>query len=130
MNYLALAAAFALPLLAACDQQISQTVVVRANVKSGDGDSLWLVEDNQCIGNRMKAGWYRDGLWIFRLSTTRGGLSVVTQELALCVNGATAPPTKVWHSLHGGGASLLVLSCVLGEPNPCRLYQDEYPEGM
>lgn len=132
MNHLvfAVAAALALPLLAACDRQIPQTVIARANVESAGLDSVWLVESDQCAGERIGPGWYRDGLWIFRLSTTRGGLGVVTQELALCVDGATAPPTKVWHSVHGGGAPLLVLSCVIGEPDPCRVYQDGYTRGV
>lgn len=130
MNQFALAvAALALPLLAACDRQISQTVIVRANLENAGLDSLWLAEADQCSGERIKPGWYRDGLWIFRLLSTRGGVGVVTQELALCVNGA-AQPTKAWHSVHGGGAPLLVLSCVIGEPQPCRMYQDGYTEGV
>lgn len=132
MNQLVLlvVAAFALPLLAACDRQIPQTVIVRANVENARSESLWLVETDQCAGKRIGPGWYRDGLWIFRLSTTRGGVGAVTQELALCADGATAPPTKVWHGVHGGGAPLLVLACVIGEQNPCRMYQDGYTEGV
>jgi hypothetical protein len=125
----AIAAALALPLLVACDRQIPQTVIVRANIENPALDSLWLAQTNECTGQPIKPGWYRDGLWIFRLSTTRGGVSAVTQELTLCVNGAAAAPTKAWHSLHGGGAPLLVLSCVRDEREPCRMYQDGYTEG-
>ncbi len=131
MNQLAVtvAAALVLSLLTACDRQIPQTVVVRSDLENAGLGTLWLTESDQCAGERIRPGWYRDGLWIFRLSTTRGGVGAVTQELALCLDGATAPPTKAWHSVHGGGAPLLVLSCVIGEPEPCRMYQDGYTEG-
>jgi hypothetical protein len=53
----------------------------------------------------------------------------VTQELTLCVNMPGAPPEPMWHSLHGGGAPLIVLSCLLEEDPSCRMYQDGYAEG-
>lgn len=123
-------AVFAATLLAACDTQVPQTVVVRANVASPSLDSLWLVEGNQCGGKRIRPGWYRDGLWIFRLSSTRGGVGAVTQELALCYSGTNAPATSAWHSLHGGGAPLIVLSCEGSTPKSCSLYMDQHTEGV
>jgi hypothetical protein len=126
---LTVAAALALLALAACDQRIAQTIIVRANIENASANSLWLVEANECASTRIEPGWYRDGLWIFRLSSTRGGVGAVTQELALCVDGVTAPPKKTWHSVHGGGAPLLVISCINGEPDGCRMYQDGYTEG-
>lgn len=116
--------------LVCCDRRVAQTFIVRANVEDADSKSLFLVEGRECTGEHLSAGWYRDGMWIFRLSSTRGGVSVVTQELTLCVSKAAAASEPVWHSLHGGGAPLIVLSCVLGEEPPCRMYQDGYPEGM
>ena len=77
----------------------------------------------------MRPGWYRNGMWIFRISSTRGGVGVVTQELALCYQGDQGSATKMWHSLHGGGAPLLVLSCETDAKEACRLYQDGYAEG-
>lgn len=132
MKMLRLSAACAVVLmtLVGCDKQVQQTVVVRANIASADVEALWLTEASNCSAPRIKAGWYRDGLWIFRLSSTRGGVGTVTQELAVCARGegATAA-TPTWHSVHGGGAPLIVLSCVLGEKDPCRMYQDGYTEG-
>lgn len=122
-------AVLALGLLAGCDRQILQTVVVRADVENAGLDSLWLAEDDQCVAKLSKPGWYRDGLWIFNISTTRGGVGAVTQELSLCLNDTPAQATKVWHSVHGGGAPLLVLSCVIGDAEPCRMYQNGYTEG-
>lgn len=122
--------ALILAVLVGCDQRVEQTVVVRANVANPDAESLWLTESNSCSAATIKAGWYRDGLWIFRLSTTRGGVGTVTQELAVCARGDSATPAApAWHSVHGGGVPLIVLSCVLAEKNPCRMYQDGYTEG-
>ncbi len=122
----------ALALLAAlsgCDQRVDQTLIARANIPSPGAASLWLSESNDCGTKPISAGWYRDGLWIFRLSSTRGGVGAVTQELTLCAKDAAGQATKVWHSLHGGGAPLLVISCVAGEKNSCAMYQDGYDPG-
>lgn len=129
MRWLMIVAGFTAFLLAACDTQVPQTVVVRANIANASLDSLWLVEDDQCEGERINPGWYRNGLWIFRLSSTRGGVGAVTQELALCHQGANASPIKAWHSLHGGGAPLIVLSCDESTPESCALYMDQHTEG-
>ena len=127
MRWLTMGCFFLVLLLGACDRQVPQTVVVRADVSNATLDSLWLVEDDMCGSARITPGWYRDGLWIFSLSSTRGGVGVVTQELALCYQNAGAPPTKAWHSVHGGGAPLIVLSC--GNPESCGLYMDGHTEG-
>ena len=119
-----------LSILQGCDRQIEQTVVVRANLESASLNSLWLVETDDCGSAPIRADWYRDGLWIFRASSTRGGVGVVTQELALCINDGHSSNTRVWHSIHGGGAPLIVLSCVLDEKNPCRMYEDGYTKGV
>jgi hypothetical protein len=60
----------------------------------------------------------------------RGGVGAVTQELTLCVKESATQTAKIWHSVHGGGAPLLVVSCVLGEKNPCAMYQDGYDQGV
>jgi hypothetical protein len=115
---------------AGCDQNIEQTLVARVNLLNADQDSLWLVESDICTDKRIQAGWYRDGLWIFRLSSTRGGLSVVTQELTLCKKNNVANPDKIWHSLHGGGEPLIVLSCIKNEKYSCLVYQEGYAPNM
>lgn len=120
---------FAALLLSACDTQVPQTVIVRANVSNATLESLWLVQADQCAGERIMPGWYRDGLWIFRLSSTRGGVGTVTQELALCYQGAEPSPITIWHSVHGGGAPLIVLSCDASVPSSCALYMEQHTEG-
>jgi hypothetical protein len=128
VRWLITVCAFLAPLsLAGCDRQVPQTVVVRASLPDPRLDSVWLVEGNECEGARIRSGWYRDGLWIFRLSSTRGGVGVVTQELALCQQNAGAPSIKAWHSVHGGGAPLIVLSCRNHES--CALYMEGHTEG-
>jgi len=63
------------------------------------------------------------------LSSTRGGVGAVTQELALCYQGADNSPIKAWHSLHGGGAPLIVLSCDESASDACALYMEQHTEG-
>ena len=112
--------------LTACDTQIPQTVVVRASPIDAGLNSVWLVESDKCESTRIRAGWYRNGLWIFRLSSTRGGIGVVTQELTLCQQEAETSYVKIWHSVHGGGAPLILLSC---ESESCSLYMEGHAEG-
>jgi hypothetical protein len=128
MRWLTIGCLFLVPMLCACDRQVPQTVVVRADVTNASLDSLWLVEADECGRTRIAPGWYRDGLWIFRLSSTRGGVGAVTQELALCFQNAGAPPIKAWHSVHGGGAPVIVLSC--SDPESCGLYMNGQTEGL
>ncbi len=129
MRYALIATAL-MPLLTACDSQVSQTVVVQANIANPAMNSLWLVEADQCTGKQIRPELYRNGLWIFSLSSTRGGIGVVTQELALCHQGAaSSPPTKIWHILHGGGAPFIILSCDGTSRQSCALYMDRHAEG-
>lgn len=123
------AAIFTVSTLLGCDTQVPQTVVVRANFAGANPESFWLVESDRCDEEPINARWYRRELWIFGLSSTRGGLGVVTQELALCYKGSGTSPIVAWHGLHGGGAPLIVLSCDEGEGKPCALYMDQYTEG-
>jgi len=119
-------AILALPFLTGCDQQVEQTAIVRTDIANASEETLWLTEAADCSAQPIKAGWYRDGLWIFRLSSTRGGVDVVTQELSVCTHDvATGAPLRLWHSVHGGGAPLIVLSCVT-DASPCLMYQDGY----
>ena len=128
MQGLVIVLVFVMALLAACDTQVPQTVVVRAEPANASVESLWLVTDD-CEGDRIKPGWYRNGLWIFRLSSTRGGVGTTTQELALCYQGNGTTPIRVWHSLHGGGAPFIVLSCDRDAQESCALYMDQHSEG-
>lgn len=129
MRWLIVVLAFVLPMLAACDRQVPQTVIVRAAIPNPSLTSVWLVEADQCANEPIAPGWYRNGLWIFKLESTRGGVGAVTQELALCYRGADGSPVKAWHSLHGGGAPLLVLSCDENVQQPCALFMDQHTDG-
>lgn len=129
MRWLIIAAVLLVPLLTACDTQVPQTIVVRASLANPSPNSLWLVESDQCTSAQIRPELYRNGLWIFRLSSTRGGVGAVTQELALCYKGTEASPIKAWHSLHGGGAPMIVLSCDDSASNACALYMEQHTEG-
>jgi hypothetical protein len=112
------------------DREVEQSFVVRANLEEPNAQSLWVVEGEDCTGERVPAGWYRDGVWIFRLSTTLGGIGVVTQELAVCTSEPSGPPNLLWHTIQGGGEPVLVLSCVLEDEDPCLLHNRGSTEGM
>ena len=129
MRWLVVVVVFLVPFLTACDTQVPQTVVVRASLTDPNPNSLWLVESDQCTSDRIEPELYRNGLWIFRLSSTRGGVGAVTQELALCYQGGDASAIKAWHSLHGGGAPFIVLSCDGSNSEPCALYMDQHIDG-
>lgn len=116
-------------MLSACDSQVPQTVVVRADFTNATLDSLWLIPADRCAGEPIKAGWYQNGLWIFNLSSTRGGVGVVTQELSLCYRDDSGKPVATWHGLHGGGAPLIVLSCRGADSGSCALYMEQHAEG-
>ena len=66
MNHYIAIIALVSSLLSACDRTVPQTVVVRVNLEGASGESVWLVESDDCSAQPIKAGWYRDGLWIFR----------------------------------------------------------------
>ena len=116
-------------MLSACDKQVPQTVVVRADLANATLDSLWLIPADRCTGEPIKAGQYQNGLWIFSLSSTRGGVGVVTQELTLCRLDDSGKPVAAWHGLHGGGAPLIVLSCYADDSRRCALYMEQHAEG-
>ena len=129
MRWLVIVTAIAVLLLTGCDRQVSQTVVVQVNLANHRPDSLWIVQSDQCSADRIRPERYRNGLWIFNLASTQGGVGVVTQELSLCYQDANASPTRAWHSLHGGGAPLIVLSCDTSALEPCALYMQQHAEG-
>lgn len=116
-------------LLTGCDKQVLQTVVVQVNLAAHGPDAPWLVQSDQCSADRIRPERYRNGLWIFSLASTQGGVGVVTQELSLCYQAANGSPTRAWHSLHGGGAPLIVLSCDTSAPESCALYMQQHAEG-
>ena len=129
MRWLMTVTAIAVLLLTGCDRQVLQTVVVQLDLANYGPDSLWLVQSDQCSAERIRPERYRNGLWIFSLASTQGGVGVVTQELSLCYQDAGAATTRAWHSLHGGGAPLIVLSCDTSAPESCALYMQQHAEG-
>jgi hypothetical protein len=116
-------------LTVACDRRVEQTLVLRADIDNATQNSVWLTESNNCSASHIAPGWYRNGLWIFRLSSIRGGIGAVTQELTLCANNTSGATNTIWHSIHGGGAPLIVLSCIASEKSSCQMYQDGYTPG-
>jgi len=129
MRWLMIFTAIAVLLLTGCDRQVLQTVIAQVNLPNHDPNSVWLVHSDQCSADRIRPERYRNGLWIFSLTSTQGGVGVVTQELSLCYQDSDASPTRAWHSVHGGGAPLIVLSCDTNVPKSCALYMQQHAEG-
>lgn len=115
-------------ILAGCDQQIPQTIVAKVDLVSPTAASVWLSPSDNCDSDRIFAQSYQDGLWIFRTASIRGGIGVTTQEIALCSKTDDGVSKKNWHSIHGGGSSLIIVSCQTSnnERQSCAVYQDGY----
>ncbi len=116
-------------MMQACDKQVPQTVLVHAENPAPPSSALRLVESGECKDAGTAPGWSSNGLWIFNTSSIRGGVGAVTQELSICIGDVPATSNRAWHSIHGGGAPLLVLSCDFGEGGRCKMYQDGYDPG-
>ena len=63
-----------------------------------------------CEGEYIETETDDDGSFIFHTESTRGGLSVVTQSIALCVKeeGSWRP---LWATITGGGAPTIKMTC-------------------
>ena len=112
-SHLTLMAALCAVLAAGCDRQVSQTI--SGSLATSDGPSanlpLRLYESFQtCEGQYVEARTNEIGAFQFRTSTTKGGISEVTQSIALCTNhdGQWAP---LWSTITGGGSPAITLIC-------------------
>ena len=98
--------------LAACDRQIPQLVAGRFEPSFGQPPAVVaLFEGEACTGPSIRSHVSPAGEFSFRLSSTRGGVGVVTQQLSLCGITAAGQVQPIWSSLHGGGATAIKLSC-------------------
>ena len=96
-----------------CDKQIPQTVVGTINTAAGPASNIAVrlyPSFRTCEGQFLEGRTDASGRFSFFTESTRGGLSVVVQHLALCteVAGKWQP---LWSIVTGGGATRVVLNC-------------------
>jgi hypothetical protein len=112
-NYLALPWAVAAIFAAGCDRQVQQTI--SGSFKGINGPNadlpLRLYESfEMCEGQYVETRTDELGAFRFRTTSTKGGISEVTQSIALCAerDGRWAP---LWSTIIGGGAAAIALEC-------------------
>lgn len=99
--------------VAACDQDLPQVVTGTLHTTEGAwaNQSLRLYASHPaCDGAFVETRTDGNGAFRFATETTKGGLSVVTQSIALCIqkSGAWVP---LWATIIGGGAKSMTLTC-------------------
>jgi hypothetical protein len=112
LKALALAIGMSL-LLGACDKQVQQTITGTLASSTGPTANMHLrlyESFKTCEGTFVEGRTDAQGAFKFRTVSTRGGISVVTQPIALCVeeSGRWSP---LWSTVTGGGAESMVLTC-------------------
>lgn len=114
--------AIVLALLSGCDQRVDQVVIVGVEGATSL-EHVRLGSSAACERAGQLRGTIGSGLIVFETSSIRGGLSAVTQDLAICSVREDAPGRPLWVGLTGGGADVLVLSCREGLKWQCQVYQ-------
>ena len=97
----------------ACDKRIPQEVTGTLSSDAGpltDTPVRLYSSFRKCDGKFFEVRTNSNGAFRFNTESTRGGLSVVTQKIALCTErGGTWEP--LWSTITGGGATRIVLNC-------------------
>jgi hypothetical protein len=125
-NYLTFALAMATVVTTGCaDRQLPQTITGSLSTRDGSGAnrSVRLYESyEKCEGNYVEARTNEAGEFKFQTTTWQGGISEVTQSVALCVerDGKWLP---LWSTITGGGAEAITLVC-----KPAQSADDEFCE--
>jgi len=96
--------------VAGCDESVPQQVLVDVAAWKGAPEVLRLHETAECKGPFQEQTRSAEMAFKFETVSTRGGVGVVTQDLALCYL-AGSGWRSVWSSRHGGGAIRIVLRC-------------------
>jgi hypothetical protein len=99
--------------LGACDKQVATEITGSLASEFGPMANIpvRLYESYKaCDGEPLETKTDANGRFRFETESTRGGISVVTQEIALCTeqSGQWKP---LWSTIIEGGAAKLVLSC-------------------
>lgn len=106
--------------MSSCDQTVPQQVIVNVASWEGAPKLLRLYGRVKCNGPYKEQARSTDLTFTFDTESTRGGVGVVTQDLALCYQ-AGSIWLPLWSSRHGGGAIRIVVEC-----NATALCTDEF----
>jgi hypothetical protein len=122
-NSLTLALTIAAVAAVGCDKLVSQDISGTLVLADGRGANLPLrlyESFEACEGRFVSGQTDGSGNFQFRTTTTLGGISVVTQSIALCTEreGKWAP---LWSTITGGGAPNITLRCA-----PPKSTEDEF----
>ena len=99
--------------IVACDKQVPQVItgtLALGEFPSGNMKLRLYASYPDCEGEYIETQTDKDGSFDFHTESTRGGLSVVTQSIALCVeeDGAWHP---LWATITAGGAPSIRMKC-------------------
>ena len=112
-NLLAITVLLCASLVIGCDTQVAQ--VISGTLYSEDGpvanSSLRLYESfRTCEGNYVEGNTDQMGKFRFNAASTKGGISEVTQSIALCSERAEKW-VPLWSTITGGGSEAIFLEC-------------------
>ena len=100
-------------LIASCDKQVDQ--IISGSIKL---EKIQVIQKpvriyssyKKCEGNYMETMTDSNGAFTFNTTSTRGGLAVVTQSIALCISKENKWQ-PLWSTIVGGGANQIILNC-------------------
>jgi hypothetical protein len=104
--------------LSGCDEQVPQLVTGSLSLKEGIAANRTLrlyASHPNCEGTFAESRTDAAGHFSFRIESTRGGVSVVTQPMTLCVE-QSGKWTPLWATIIGGGAKRITLTCRPHDP--------------
>jgi hypothetical protein len=123
-NYLTFAFAAASVLTTGCaDHQLPQTITGSLELPDSSSANLSLrLYDSfeKCEGSYVEAPTNEAGEFKFQTTTWKGGISEVTQSIALCIQ-RDGKWTPLWSTITGGGSAAITLVC-----KPAQSADDEF----
>lgn len=93
-----------------CDEVVPQQVIVNVAGWRNAPKLLRLHEATECTGAYIEEARSAEMEFKFDTASTRGGVGVVTQDVALCYS-TDKDWRLLWSSRHGGGAKRIVVKC-------------------
>lgn len=110
--------------LAGCDKSLTQVLVVEVGRVEANSGTFWITEDLDCKSDRSAPVSGENGILVFLRATHRGGVSVITEELSICVtNSSSGEVSRVSSWVQGGGESSVIVSCAKEDGWICRRFQ-------
>lgn len=112
MNKYVAALSFAV-VLTGCDKQVPQEITGSISLGSGpmaDTKLRLYASEKSCEGEYVESTTDTNGAFRFETESTRGGVGVVTQSIAICAE-QSGDWKPLWSIVTGGGAPRIILTC-------------------